>query len=251
MIRPIREAILGSVTGPLWVLLGSVSVVLLIACANVANLFMVRAEARQRDLAVRRAIGAGRSRLFGTLMSEAVVVAGGSGVLAMVLARLTVPLFVRVAPDNVPRLAQTGVGPVTLLFTLGLTLVAALLCGLMPALRAASPNMSRLRDGERGSTGRAHWSRNVLVVGQTALALVLLIGSALLVRSYVALRNVDPGYDIHDIFTFQIAPENADLVDGPSFARFDLGFIDRLAKLPGVESVGLIENVPLNEGRLG
>jgi predicted permease len=251
VIRPIREQILGSVTGPLWVLLGAVGVVLLIACANVANLFLVRAEMRQRDLAVRRAIGAGRGRLFRTLISESVVVAGAAGVLAVILAWVTVPLFVQIAPDDVPRLSQVGMAPTSLAFTFVVSLVAALLCGLVPALRAASPNLSRLRDGERGSTGRTNWARNALVAGQTSLALVLLIGSALLVRSWVALRDVDPGSSIEDIFTFQIAPENADRVDGPSFARFDLDFIDRLAQMPGVESVGLIENVPLNEGTAG
>ncbi len=127
-------------------------------------------------------------------------------------------------------------------------MLAALACGAVPALRASGGQFSRLRDGSRGSTRGRHWGRDGLVVGQTALALVLLIGSGLLVRSFWALRRVDPGYDTKDLFTFQIAPENPDLTDGPSFARFDLEFMDRLRALPGVQLVGLVENIPLNEG---
>ena len=134
------------------------------------------------------------------------------------------------------------------MFTLGVALVAALVCGLVPAIRASSPDLTRLREGGRGATRHRGWARDGLVVAQTALALVLLIGSGLLVRSFRALRSVDPGYSTENIFTFQIAPEGAQLRDGPSFARFDLQFMDRLRALPGVETVGLVENIPLNEG---
>jgi predicted permease len=125
---------------------------------------------------------------------------------------------------------------------------ADLVCGAVPALRASGGQFSRLRDGSRGATRRRHWGRDGLVAGQTALALVLLIGSGLLVRSFWELRHVDPGYDTKDVFTFQIAPENPGLTDGLSFARFDLAFMDRLRALPGVQFVGLVENIPLNEG---
>jgi predicted permease len=123
-----------------------------------------------------------------------------------------------------------------------------LLCGLIPAIRASAPNLAGLRDGSRGSTRRRHWGRDGLVIAQTALALVLLIGSGLLIRSFQQLRSVDPGYDTADIFTFQIAPERASLNDAQSFATFHIDFMHRLAALPGVESVGLVENVPLDEG---
>ena len=127
-------------------------------------------------------------------------------------------------------------------------MLAALLCGLLPAVRSSLASVERLRDGGRGTTRRRHWARNGLVVAQTAMALVLLIGSGLLVRSFRELRAVDPGYDTEDLFTFQIAPEEAHLTDGPSFARFHLDFMDRLRAMPSVESVGVVENVPLNEG---
>ncbi|HVS13226.1 MAG TPA: ABC transporter permease [Thermoanaerobaculia bacterium] len=248
VVRALEEEILGGLSTPLWLLLGSVGIVLLIACANVANLFLVRAERRHRDLAIQRAIGAGRGRLIRAQMAEALVVAGLAGVLALFLARASVPMLVQAAPAEIPRLAQVAVGPSALLFTLGASVLAALLCGLAPALRASAPNLGRLREGGRGTTRRMHWGRNALVAVQTALALVLLIGSGLLVRSYWELSDVDPGYDVEDVLTFQIAPEGTHLTDAPSYARFHLDFMDRVAALPGVESVGVVENVPLNEG---
>jgi putative ABC transport system permease protein len=248
VVQSLEDQMLGSVSGPLWVLLGAVGIVLLIACANVANLFLVRAEGRQRDLAVRRAIGAARAQLVRSQMAEAVVVACLAGALAVALAGLILPAFLRAAPSGIPRLADVHLNAVTILFTLGAALLSALACGFVPAIRASAPDLTRLRDGSRGATRRRSWARDGLVVGQTALALVLLIGSGLLVRSFWALRHVDPGYSTEDIFTFQIAPEGPNLKDGPSFARFDLDFMDRLRALPGVETVGLVENIPLDEG---
>ena len=248
IVRTIEAQLLGLVARPLWVLLGAVTVVLLIACANVANLFLVRAEGRQRELAIRRAIGAARGRLIQSQMAEAVVVAVLAGAVAVGLAAVTLPAFLRAAPPVIPRLDQVGLNGTTLLFALAAASLAAIACGLIPAIRASTPDLGRLREGGRGTTRRGSWARDGLVVGQTALALVLLIASGLLVRSFRSLHAVDPGYETENIFTFQIAPEGAHLVDGPSFARFDLDFMDRLAALPGVEAVGLVENLPLNEG---
>jgi predicted permease len=247
VVMPLADRLLGEVSRPLWVLMGAVAIVLLIACANVANLFMVRAEARQRELAVRRAIGAGRGRLVRLQMSEAVVVAGLAGALAVLLASVALPLFVRAAPPEIPRLGDVALDATSLAFTLAIAAFAALACGLVPALRASAPDLVRLREGGRGSTRAGRWTRDGLVAAQTALALVLLIGSGLLIRSFVALQRVDPGYDVRDVFTFQIAPEGPHLPDGPAYARFDLAFMERLRALPGVQSVGLVENVPLNE----
>jgi predicted permease len=248
LVRPLAEELLGGVRGPLWILFGAVGVVLLIACANVANLFMVRAEDRTREAAVRRALGAGRGRLIGSLLSEAVLIAAMAGLVAVALARVCLPLILAAAPTGVPRLADVGMRPSTLLFAALVSGVCALACGVVPALRTASPDFGRLRDGGRGSTrGRAR-GRDALVMAQTALALVLLIGSGLLVRSFWSLSHVDPGYDTEDLFTFQIAAVSEELFDGPTYARFHLAFVERLRALPGVESVGILENVPLNEG---
>jgi predicted permease len=248
VVRPLEDEILGAVARPLWVLLGAAGIVLLIACANVANLFLVRAEGRQRDLAVRRAIGAGRGQLIRLQMAEAVVLAVLAGACALVLALVALPAFLRAAPAGIPRLDQVQLTLTTLGFTVAVALLSAVACGVLPAWRAAAPDLARLRDEGRGSTRRRHWARDTLVVAQTALALVLLIGSGLLMRSFWQLRHVDPGYDTEDVFTFQIARDRPELNDGPSFARFHLEFMDRLRALPGVESVGLVENVPLNEG---
>jgi predicted permease len=247
VVRPLEEQAVRRVAGPLWILFGSVAVVLLIACANVGNLFLVRAERRQRELAVRRAIGAARLQLFRAQITEAMVVALLAGAVAMVLAWVSVPLYLRFVPPDVPRIGEVEVRWGTLLFTGIASALAALLCGALPALRASEPSLDRLRDGSRGSTTRRHWARDGLVVAQTALALVLLTGSALLFRSFQKMRNVDPGYDTRDIFTFQIAPEGEQLKDAASFARFHLAFKERLAGLPGVQSVGIVDNVPLNE----
>ena len=247
VVRSMEEQLVGQVARPIWILFGAVAVVLLIACANVANLFLVRAERRQRELAVRRAIGAARLQLFRAQITEALVVALLAGALAMVLAWISVPLYLKFVPPNVPRIGEVTVRGGTLLFVGVASVVTALLCGGLPAVRASDPSLDRLRDGSRGSTARRRWARDGLVVAQTALALVLLTGSALLFRSFQKMRSVDPGYDVRDIFTFQIAPEGEHLNDARSFARFHLAFRERLTHLPGVESVGIVDNVPLNE----
>ena len=249
VVEPMLERLVGpTVTTSLWVLLAAVLVVLLIACANVANLFMVRAEGRRRDLAVRRAIGASRPQLVRLQLAEAAVVALLAGALAVVLSALTLPIFLRAAPAGIPRLGAVSLDAATLVAAFVLVVFAAFACGAVPALHASSPDLTRLREGTRGSTGRRHLGRDALVVAQTALALVLLIGSALLVQSFQRLRNVDPGYDTADLYTFQFAPEQARLTDGPSWGRFHLDFMDRLRSLPGVTGVGVVNNIPLDEG---
>lgn len=248
VVRPLADEVLGPAARPLWVLFAAAGIVLLIACANVANLFMVRAEGRHREMAVRQAIGAQRGQLLRVQLSEVLLVAIAAGALAVLFASVTLPLFLRFVPPGLPRLSAIHVDATTILFTAVLAIVAGLACGLLPAIRSSRPSLARLRDGSRSSTRGRLWARNVLVVAQTALALVLLIASGLLLRSHSKLSAVNPGYDVRDVFTFQIAPEQPALVDGPSFAQFWLSFADRLEALPGVQSVGIVENVPLDEG---
>lgn len=248
VVRPLVDELLGGVSRPLWVLLGAAAIVLLIACANVANLMLVRIEGRHREMAMRRALGASRMDLIGSQMAELAVIAALAGLVAIALAAMTLPLFLRAAPTGIPRLDQVTLNSTTLLFTLAVAITSAVICGFLPAMRGSAPNLSRLREGGRGMTRHRHWLRDGLVVGQTALALVLLIGSGLLLRSAYALWNTNPGYDTRDVFTFQFAPDRPTLKDAVSYAEFDLAFLDRLAALPGVQSVGLVENVPLNEG---
>lgn len=249
VVRPLMEEMLGSASKSLWVLLGAVAFVLLIACANITNLFLVRAEGNRRDLAIRRAVGASRRQLIRLQLAESLIVATLAGAAAILLAALALPFFLRAAPTDIPRLDEVRIDLATMLFTAAAALISGLAYGLFPAFRASmTERLGLLRDGGRGATPGRHWLRDGLVVGQTALALLLLIGSGLLVRSFQALRQVDPGYDTRDVFTFQFAPEQEALNDGPSWARFHLAFLERLKAVPGVTSVGLVENVPLNEG---
>jgi predicted permease len=249
LIMPIMDRIVGpTLRTSLLVLLGAVSLVLLIACANVANLFLVRAESRRRDLTVRRAIGASSAQLIRLQMAEAFVIALMSGVVALILATVTLPIFLHAAPEGIPRLSEVHLGASTLAAMFGLVILVALACGAAPALRASSPDLTALREGGRSSTGGRKWGRDLLVVGQTALALVLLIGSALLVQSFKRLRHVNPGYDVKDIYTFQFAPQQPGLRDGPSLGQMHLNFMNRLRALPGVTTVGVVNNIPLDEG---
>ena len=250
VVSPLHEQLVGrTARTSLWVLLGAVGVVLLIACANVANLFLVRAESRRRDMTVRRAIGASRTQLVRFQLAESFAVALAAGVLAVALSAITLPAFLRAAPEGIPRLGDVGLNLTTVLVTFALVVIVALACGIVPALRASNPDLIGLREGGRGATGRRQWGRDLLVVAQTALALVLLIGSALLVQSFLRLRNVDPGYDTKDLYTFQFAPQQPDVYnDGPSYGRLHLTMMDRLRALPGVTGVGVVNNIPLDEG---
>lgn len=246
--RPLREQMFAGSAQPLWVLFGGAAIVLLIACANVANLFLVRSEGRRREMAVRQAVGAERSQLLRVQLSESLIIAAVAGVLAVVLARLALPMLLTAVPGDVPRIKDAAVGLDAMLFAVAMSFFAALACGLVPAIRGSKPTLSWLREGARGSTRRRGWGRDVLVAAQTALALVLLIGAGLLARSYTKLSRVDRGYDTENIFTFQFAPEQQALRSGPAYARFALDFMDRVRALPGVQQVGLVENVPIDEG---
>ena len=247
VVRPLRDELLGTASRSIWILFAAGAVVLLIACANTTNLLLARAERRRRDSAVRRAMGAGRPALVRTQLAEVILLSVGAGVVAIGLAWVGLPALVALAPD-VHRLADVAVTPSTLAFTLLTAMACAVLCGCVPAMRSASVGLEGLGDGSRTATGVAGRGRDILVVAQTTLALVLVAASGLLLRSFDSLRSVDPGYDVEDVYTFQAAPELEHLVDGPSWVAFHHDLLERIRALPGVESVGLVENVPLNEG---
>ncbi len=256
VVTPLREQLVGAISTPLWILLGAVGIVFLIACANVASLFTVRVETRRRDLAVRHTLGAGRSDLMRAQVTEALLLAAGGGIAGALVAWAGVPLLVRAAPDAVaggfggapiPGLAEAGLDLTALLFTGGISLVAACTFGLLPALRASGSVLDSVHQAGRGIVA-GNVARDVLVVAQTAAAVVLLVGSALLARSFWHLSQVDAGYDTDDIFTFQIAARRPDLTDRASMSRFQYALMDRLKALPGVESVGYVTTLPLDEG---
>jgi predicted lysophospholipase L1 biosynthesis ABC-type transport system permease subunit len=189
-VRPLAEDVVGEVSRPLWVLAGMVGLVLLIACANVANLFLVRAEARQQELAVRAALGAGRGRLARELLGESLALGLAGGVVGAVMARGAIGLLVRLAPEGLPRLEEIAITPLVLLFTLGLSIVAGLLFGLLPVIRHASPRASALREGGRSvsDSRERHVARGALIIAEVALAVLLLVGASLMMRTFVALR---------------------------------------------------------------
>jgi predicted permease len=256
IVKPLREQLVGNISTALWILLGTAAIVFTIACANVAGLFTVRAENRRRDLAVRRALGARRGDLIRSQFTEALLLAAAGGALGAAIAWAGVPLLVRAAPDAVaggfggapiPGLATAHLDRTALLFTIGISVLAACAFGLLPALRFSGTRLGSLQQAGRGIVGEGV-TRDALVVVQTAAALVLLVGSALLMRSFWQLSNVDAGYDTKNIFTFQIAAGRPDLNDRASMSRFQYAFMDRLKGLPGVESVGYVTTLPLDEG---
>jgi predicted permease len=257
VVKPLREHLVGTISTALWILLGTVGIVFLIACANVANLFTVRAENRRRDLVVRRALGAGRGDLLRSQLAEALLLAAAGGAAGALIAWAGVPLLVRAAPDAVaggftsapiPGLTAARLDLTALLFTAGISVLAACAFGLLPALHFSGSRLGSLQQAGRGIVGRRALTRDALVVVQTASALVLLVGSALLMRSFWQLSNVDAGYNTKDIFTFQIAAGGPDLNDRMSMSRFQYAFMDRLKAIPGVQSVGYITTLPLDEG---
>jgi predicted permease len=249
LVRVLEEHMVGRIARTLWILLGTVAIVFLIACANVANLFIVRSESRRRDLAVRNALGAGRAGLIRSQMAEALLLAVGGGAAGALISWITVPLLVRAAPEGVPNLDLVAINPLSIFFTAGLAILAACLFGLVPAIRfSRSQALGDLRQTGRIGSAQGRLVRDALVVLQTASALVLLVSAGLLGRSFWALSHVELGFNTGNIFTFQVAPQRKELNDGPTFAQFHEGLMDHIAAIPGVESVGLVNELPLDEG---
>ena len=233
-MRSLEQQVVGTVERPLWIVFATMGIVFLIACANVANLFIVRLESRRRDLAVRSALGAGRAGLIRSQMAEAVLLAAAGGAGGVLLARLAVPLLVSAAPEGVPNLDLVAINPVAIFFTAGLSILAGCVFGLIPAVRFSTPRaLGDLRQTGRVGSPQGRLARHALVVLQTASALVLLVSAGLLARSFWELSRVELEYKTDDIFTFQVAPQRKELNDGPSFAQFHQGLMERIAALPG------------------
>jgi putative ABC transport system permease protein len=247
-VHPLKQDVTGSLGKILWVLMGSIGVVLLIACANVANLLLVRAEGRQQEIAVRIALGASWSRIAGFLLTESVLLALFGGVAGLGLAYGAVALLKDLAPQYLPRVDSIAIDPIVLLFTLVLSLGAGLLFGAMPALKYAAPRITlALRAGGRtlSQSREAHRARNALVILQTALAVVLLIGSGLMIRTFEALRNVQPGFrDPAQLQALSIYIPETQVKEPVRVIRMQQEIRDKLAAIPGVTSVAFANSVP-------
>ena len=253
LIEPAREFLVGDIRATLWILLGAVAFLLLIACANVANLFLVRSEARRREISIRYALGESRGRLRASLLGESVVLGLAGGVLALPLTQLGVRLIVRYGPEDLPRLHEISVDGSVLAFGFTLSLLAGLLFGLAPALRAgAVAAAASLTDGGRGaSMGRErHVLRRSLVVVQVALALTLLVGSGLALRSFQRLARVDPGFDPTDVLTFHVALPEREYESFASRLAFHRELVERIGAMPGVRAAAAVSSTPMS-GSIG
>lgn len=247
-VDPYLDVVVGDVRTALWILLGTVGFVLLIACANVANLLLVRAESRQKEVAIRTAMGGDRKHLFGQFLAESGILAGAGAVLGLILAHQGIRALLTFGPENLPRVEGIDLDGTVLAFTAGISVVAALVFGLIPLIRSrASSTAGILRDGSRGSTeGRAgHRARKLLVISQVAFALILLVGSGLMVRSFQSLRDVDPGFSSESVLTFRVDLPGAGYPDVAATAAFHQEFLDRVKELPGVEVAGVTSHIPL------
>ena len=248
-IERVRVWLVGDIEATLWILLGAVAFLLLIACANVANLFLVRAEARHGEVAIRAALGESRVRLAGSVLLESLALGVAGGLAGLLLALGAVRLLVRFGPQELPRLEEVSVDAGVLLFGFAVSLAAGLLFGLLPAWRASAVAASgHMTASARGATsGRdRQFVRRGLVVVQIALALTLLVGSGLAVRSFQRLAAVDPGFDPVDVLTFALAlpPRDYDTLD--SRLSFYRQVVDRLRALPGAVGAAAAATLPLD-----
>jgi predicted permease len=250
LVRPLKQDVVGDLGSVLWVLLGTVGIVLLIACANVANLFIVRAEGRQREIAVRTAMGAGGREISGQLLTESLLLGLVSGVAGLALASGGLRLLQAIGPERLPRLHEVGLDPIVLAFTLGISVLTGVLFGLVPALQYGRPNLvTSLKEGGRGgSAGKErHLARNTLVVAQMALALVLLAGSGLMIRSVQALRAVDPGFDApEEVLTFRVTIPSAEVAEPDQVAITHQEVLRRVRMIPGVAAASFSTSVTMD-----
>jgi predicted permease len=245
--RYLSQMLIGDLGKTLWVLMGTVGIVLLIACANVANLLLVRAEGRQHELAIRAALGARFWDIARALLIESVALGLLAGVLGLGLAYGAIRVLISIAPSHLPRLNEIAIDPAVVAFTLGAALLTGFLFGMIPVIKYAGPRIeNELRGGGRASTQsrERQRARKVLVVAQVALALVLLVGSGLMIRTFQALRKVDPGFDPRDVLTLRIAIPESQAKDATAVIRLEQGIVEKIRAIPGVASAGLTTVIP-------
>jgi len=251
-LRSLKQEVIGDVGNVLWVLMGSIAMVLLIACANVANLLLVRVEGRRQELAIRTAMGAGRGRIAGDLLFESILLGLMGSLLGLALAYGALRILVAMAPTGIPRIHEIGIDGRVLLFTLAITLLSSLLFGSIPIFKYAGARLNAsLREGGRSlsQSREQHRARNVLVVVQVALALVLLICSGLMIRTFRALMHVPPGFvgaDTVQTFRFYVPEAQIPDTEDERVVRMEEEILNKLAAIPGVSSVGFSSSLPMD-----
>jgi putative ABC transport system permease protein len=248
-VNPLERHVAGSVRTPLLVLLGAVGFVLLIACVNVAGLFLARAETRSREIVVRAALGASRARLVRQLLMEAGAVAAAAGAAGVLAAYGGIRALVWLAPPDFPRVDEISLDAAVLAFAVAITMLTALVCGLWPAARSSSVNLQEaLRDAGRGVAGShaAARTRGVLLVVQCALAIVLLAGAGLLIRSLQVLHATDPGFRADGVLTMRVNASRGSFADQAQLRQFYDRLLDRVRALPGVNGAAVVTNLFLS-----
>jgi predicted permease len=246
------DEVSGGVRTALFVLLGAVGLLLLLTCANVANLVLTRSEGRAREVAVRSALGAGQGRIMRLALVESVLLGAGGGVVGIWLAWAGVRLLISGAPTSIPRAAEIGIHPIVLVFTLVLSILTGMLFGLLPAWRVSRVNLATsLRDGGRAATERdRHQTRSLLVVAEVALAVVLVIGAGLTTRSFMALTDLNPGFSSQNALTVQLTLPQAEYSTTESRVGFFESIRTQVEELDGVRAAGFVRVLPL-AGEIG
>jgi len=242
----LHQRLVGSVRPSLLVLLGAVAFVLLIACANVANLLLARATVRAKEMALRAALGASRGRLVRQMLTESLILSIAGGATGLMLGLWLTKLLIAISPANSPRFDEVRPDLRVILFTVGLTLLTGIVFGLVPALQSSKIDLNeRLKESGRGSTSGHNRVRSLMMVSEIALSFMLLVGAGLLIKSFMRLRDVSPGFNPDNLLTLRVSGVGGKYKPGEPRAQFYRQAVDRLKSLPGVQSVGAVLTLPL------
>ena len=251
IVQPLHQRFTGDVRPALLVLLGAVGFLLLIACANVANLLLARSSTRLKEMAIRTALGAGRGRMVRQLLTESIVLSLAGGALGLLVAFWGIDALVALSPGNIPRLESVGIDRQVLLFTLGVSLVTGIVFGIAPALAVSNPNLNEmLKESGRSSTdgGRGRRLRNALAVSEIALSLVLLVGAGLLMKSFWRLQDVKPGFNPENLLAAELVLPSTKYAENGQVVNFYDQLLGQLAQQPGVEGATVTSTLPLSGG---
>jgi predicted permease len=248
LLTPLDEFVVGKIRTALWILLGAVLFVLLIACANVANLMLARSAVRQKEIAVRTALGASRWRVVRQLMTESVLLSLVGGGLGLLLAMWGVDLLLKLNGARIPRAAEIGLDSRVMLFTLGVSVLTGIVFGLAPAFQTSDVNLhGTLKEGGRsGKTAVRRGVRNALVIAEMSFAVILLVGAGLLIRSFVELQQVSPGFEPRGVLAMQLSLPANKYADANARALFDRQMLEQLRAIPGVKLAGTTTSLPMS-----